>query len=487
MVNFDAAPNKVAELELETTARYQPRANLDVAFSSMDRESAIFKFQITQNKLPLSIGSSNVKTHILLVHQNGSKVYSPLTITDALNGVAQYKLENEMLKMPGKVTAQVYVTRRGKDIQDSSYAVVAERIFTFTIEESLGWSFDGETKLNYIVEIDELIGTLESRINTAISAVENAENYVELVNEAKVDGITDIEIAKTNSISELNTLTLEKTEEIRNLGSEYIDSLETINNEMNTKMNDFISNVSPENYAKLEDTETWQKFKITNDDGTVELKNVNNDLTTLQNLSPGNYYVSNMPITGATSTAGFLEKTERDELVKRITFKPYNSTQIWIMRFYNSWSDWELTTKDMETTVGAQAKVTQAFNDAKTYIDSKFYDTGWQQLPLMSGVYQDDTLGPSGYRVKNGVCTIIFNLRMSAATTETPFLKLPDEYSPLYAFSFLARTNGTTNGKNPVRCSYDMINRVFKIWQDNLNSIQANDYVYGYVTFLVEG
>lgn len=487
MVNFDAAPNKVAELELETTAKYQPRANLDVAFSSMDRESAIFKFQITQNKLPLSIGSSNVKTHILLVHQNGSKVYSPLTITDALNGVAQYKLENEMLKMPGKVTAQVYVTRRGKDIQDSSYAVVAERIFTFTIEESLGWSFDGETKLNYIVEIDELIGTLESRINTAISAVENAENYVELVNEAKVDGITDIEIAKTNSISELNTLTLEKTEEIRNLGNEYIGSLETINNEMNTKMNDFISNVSPENYAKLEDTETWQKFKLTNDDGTVELKDVNNDLTTLQNLTPGNYYVSNMPITGATSTAGFLEKTERDELVKRITFKPYNSTQIWVMRFYNTWSDWELTTKDMETTVGAQEKVTQAFNDAKTYIDSKFYDTGWQQLPLMSGVYQDDTLGPSGYRVKNGVCTIIFNIRMSAATTETPFLKLPDEYSPLYAFSFLARTNGTTNGKNPVRCSYDMINQVFKIWQDNLNSIQADDYVYGYVTFLVEG
>lgn len=487
MVNFDAAPNKVAELELETTAKYQPRANLDVAFSSMDRESAIFKFQITQNKLPLSIGSSNVKTHILLVHQNGSKVYSPLTITDALNGVAQYKLENEMLKMPGKVTAQVYVTRRGKDIQDSSYAVVAERIFTFTIEESLGWSFDGETKLNYIVEIDELMGTLESRINTAISAVENAENYIELVNEAKVDGITDIEIAKTNSISELNALTLEKTEEIKKLGSEYIGSLETINNEMNTKMNDFISNVSPENYAKLEDTETWQKFKLTKDDGSVELKNVNNDLTTLQNLNPGNYYVSNMPITGATSTAGFLEKTERDELVKRITFKPYNSTQIWVMRFYNSWSDWELTTKDMETTVGAQEKVTQAFNDAKTYIDSKFYDTGWQQLPLMSGVYQDDTLGPSGYRVKNGVCTIIFNLRMSAATTETPFLKLPDEYSPLYAFSFLARTNGTTNGKNPVRCSYDMINQVFKIWQDNLNSIQADDYVYGYVTFLVEG
>lgn len=487
MVNFDAAPNKVAELELETTAKYQPRANLDVAFSSMDRESAIFKFQITQNKLPLSIGSSNVKTHILLVHQNGSKVYSPLTITDALNGVAQYKLENEMLKMPGKVTAQVYVTRRGKDIQDSSYAVVAERIFTFTIEESLGWSFDGETKLNYIVEIDELMGTLESRINTAISAVENAENYVELVNEAKVDGITDIEIAKTNSISKLNTLTLEKTEEIRNLGNEYIGSLETINSEMNTKMNDFISNVSPENYAKLEDAETWQKFKLTNDDGTVELKDVNNDLTTLQNLTPGNYYVSNMPITGATSTAGFLEKTERDELVKRITFKPYNSTQIWIMRFYNTWSNWELTTKDMETTVGAQEKVTQALNEAKTYIDSKFYDTGWQQLPLMSGVYQDDTLGPSGYRVKNGVCTIIFNLRMTAGTTETPFLKLPDEYSPLYSFSFLARTNGTTNGKNPVRCSYDMYNRVFKIWQDNLNSIQANDYVYGYITFLVEG
>lgn len=487
MVNFDAALNKVADVNLETTAKYQPRANLNVAFSSMDRESAVFKFRITQNESPLSIGDNNVKTHILLVHQNKSKVYGPLTITDPMNGIAQYKVESDMLKMPGKVTAQVYVTRRGKDIPNSSYAVVAERIFTFTIEESLAWQFDGETKLNYIIEIDELMGTLETRILSAIDAVENAEDYVRRVEEAKVDGISDIEIAKANTLESLNNLADERIAEFESKSTEHYTNLSQLNDEIEGKINTFHSEIDIDNYVEKIDTDSWQRYKLTKDDGSLEITSLKDDVEALHNLKPGFYYTTTTPITGASSTAGFLEKMERDSLVKRITFRPYNSREVWIKRFYNVWSEWELVNENMETTIGSQTKATQALDDAKKYVDSQLYDTGWQDLSLMGGVYQDDTLGPSGYRVKNGVCTVIFNLKMTVGKTETPFLKLPDEYSPLYPFSFLARTNGATAGNNPVRCSYDMVNKVFKIWDNNTNSLKDNDYVYGYITFLVEG
>ena len=57
---------------------------------------------------------------------------------------------------------------------------------------------------------------------------------------------------------------------------------------------------------------------------------------------------------------------------------------------------------------------------------------------------------------------------------------MPGELS----FSFLARTDGYS-GKNPVNCSYEVTNKVFKIWQNNDNTINTGDYVYGQLTYIV--
>lgn len=372
MVNFDAAPNKVADIELETTAKYQPRANLDIAFSSMDRESAILKFKITQNKLPLSIGSSNVKTHILLVHQNGSKVYAPLTITDPMNGIAQYKIENDMLNLPGKVTGQVYVTRRGKDIPDSSYAVVAERIFNFTIEKSLAWSFDGETKLNYIVEIDELMKTLNDRITSAIRAVENVEDYVSIVETAKINGLSDIEIAKTNSIADLNRLTNEKKEEIRSLGSEYIQNIETIKNGMDAKINEFNSNVNPTNYTRTQDTQNWQKYRLTQNDGTyIYMPNV--DPVTLE---PGQYqiaYMKNNPYNNSGSALYNVTVTKGIDNTKQIVAVVSYTGVIFVKNLHKGT---DLGWKELTNTL---------------------IDSGWITYNLINGALSNTAYKNSGY------------------------------------------------------------------------------------------
>ena len=100
MINFNAAPNKKAELNLETTAFKQSRSDLNVAFSTADRKTGIFEFTVTQNNKPLLLGNDNIKSSIIFVHSNGLKMKAPMVITDGLNGRISYQIPDDILKIP---------------------------------------------------------------------------------------------------------------------------------------------------------------------------------------------------------------------------------------------------------------------------------------------------------------------------------------------------------------------------------------------------
>lgn len=90
-------------------------------------------------------------------------------------------------------------------------------------------------------------------------------------------------------------------------------------------------------------TTGWQKYALTNDTGVLPVTSLGGSLEDLRALPTGFYYRSGVPISGMgqTSAAGFLTVWEaNDKLVKHITFKPYNSTQTFLMRYYNTWSGW---------------------------------------------------------------------------------------------------------------------------------------------------
>src|SRR5699024_4816185 len=217
---------KLANLTLETSAEYQPRSDLNIAFSSADRDTAIFRFRVTQNNKPLLIGEENIKTSIVLIHSNGSKITERLTIADGLNGLLEVVLPNELVKMPGKVTAQVYVTKQSDEIE--TQAVVAERIFSFTIQESLAWKFDGETKLNYIIEFDELEEHLTERVLASEKAIADGEDYVTQMKDALQEALTTIE-AKVNSVEstvgDLKSSTIKEVTKLKGNATEDINTI----------------------------------------------------------------------------------------------------------------------------------------------------------------------------------------------------------------------------------------------------------------------
>ncbi|NAZ94644.1 pyocin knob domain-containing protein, partial [Vibrio toranzoniae] len=144
---------------------------------------------------------------------------------------------------------------------------------------------------------------------------------------------------------------------------------------IDTKFEDFKKSVSNSEVITTGQTANWQRYKLTEADGKSIFTNLNNDLEKLRNLTPGYFYCTNIPISGATSTAGFVIVEMRDTSVKRITFSPYNSTDQYLMRFYNSWSDWErvgIDPNNVETPQNSQAKANTAENNAKVYTDLKY-------------------------------------------------------------------------------------------------------------------
>lgn len=380
---------KLANLTLETSAEYQPRSDLNIAFSSADRDTATFRFRVTQNNKPLLLGEENIKTSIVLIHSNGSKITERLTIVDGLNGLLEVVLPNDLLKMPGKVTAQVYVTKQSDEIE--TQAVVAERIFSFTIQESLAWKFDGETKLSYIIEFDELEEHLTERVLAIEKAIANGEDYVTQMKNALQEALTTIE-AKVNSVEstvgDLKSSTIAEVTALKNSAITTIQSkLQTGKDEAERIYNELILSIE------------------------------NNDLVSQEEMQ---------------STVSLLETTKDSE------------TKVNALRDY---TNKQLGYKDNVTSV--DSKIATAKTEMETFSNNKFSDTGWIPFDTINGVKKDTKLLSVGavkcsYRkvVVNGVETCSIRINVENFTNDIQIAQLPENFtSTMQTFYLRSSTN----------------------------------------------
>ncbi|UEH02003.1 BppU family phage baseplate upper protein [Staphylococcus gallinarum] len=115
-----------------------------------------------------------------------------------------------------------------------------------------------------------------------------------------------------------------------------------------------------------------QQYRLTNNDGSYQVIALGSNLDSLHGLAPGNYYTTSTPITGASSTAGFTVIEQRSDVTtKRITFRPYNSSEVWVKRYYQTWADWER-------------------------IDGGIADTGWIPFEMINGVQSNTAYKSTG-------------------------------------------------------------------------------------------
>lgn len=161
-------------------------------------------FMAIKNKLPLSISANHAKASIVLKTENynienGAYISDDLEIIDAINGRMQYVIPDEFLKYNGKVEAQVYFTQNGNG------NVVAERSFTFKIDNDLISNFDGATKLTYIKSMKDLTDNIEDEVKNIKSSLSDAKTIVGSIENEFHKGVQQLEIKKNDFVEMITT------------------------------------------------------------------------------------------------------------------------------------------------------------------------------------------------------------------------------------------------------------------------------------------
>ena len=334
--------NKTGHVNLETSANLHNRLDTNLAFFSTDLGTADLVFNITRNNLPLMVSEENAST-LLILMKGDEYIVQEVEYVDPMNGQLKVTVDDKVLARPGKWRGQIYIEVH--DVNNPSKEdIVTQAEFTFDIKDSVINTIPAIDKLNEIRTFIEFREAIMEQISVINDGLANGSDYVSQMEATKASGIKALNDRTTQVIEEITTLVGTSTQEITDLKDGAI-------NELDTKANQIKADVEQLNQY---DTSNWQKYKLTNDDGKTPSIVFGGDLEKLRALKTGFYYGTSVPIgtsystEWSSSTAGFIEVIEKDtDTVKIIIFKPYNSNQQFIMRYYNEWTGWELINSDM--------------------------------------------------------------------------------------------------------------------------------------------
>ena len=378
--------DKKALFNLKSEPYLKPISDLGVGFYNLDENTAILRFQLSNTEGPLLIHENNLTAYAYFESSNGSvSDVIELEIEDSFNGIVTITLDKEFLQASTstKVKGQVYIGVNNVDGNPEYNEVAVFREFNFEVADALINKISAFTKIEYIRMFDQLKMRIEQKVRDIEEAIANGADYVaemqsvlqrgvETLNAIVADGKSDIQAYITQAKTDLTKVKDDATEDITTTANNAKISLEdtadtSINSvtakateateHVDSKVTEFNQTVadngflSPEilneELGKLE----WQKYKLTNDDGTsvtltspVDL----GDTVYLSSLTPGEYYVAG-PTNSPNGASGFLTVLQRST-VKVIYFQPYNQDRLFVNRYYNEWSGWkEITNNQTDT------------------------------------------------------------------------------------------------------------------------------------------
>lgn len=398
--------DKRALFKLASEPYLKPISDLGVGFYNLDENTAILRFQLTNNKGPLLISTENLTAYAYFESTNGSASdVIELNIEDEFKGIVTITLDSAFLHACTNTTVkgQVYIGVNNVDGDPQYNEVAVLNEFQFEVADALINKITSTTKIEYIRMFSQLKMKIEQQVKDIEDAIANGADYVaemksvlqqgkDALNQIVVKGKADIDTLVTQSeaeitgtisqgIEDITSLVNNAKTSVQNTAGTSIESITTKTTDattyVDTKINEFNTIVeengfvTPEQLATNNNALKWQKYKLTNDDGSYQVIALGDNLENLYALSSGNYYTTSVPITGASSTAGFTRVEKREDTVRRITFRPYNSKQVWVKRYYNTWSDWERVNSDQT-------------------------DTGWVSFQLINGALSNTAYKATG-------------------------------------------------------------------------------------------
>lgn len=376
---------KTISIPMETTAYYQALSKLNVQFWNQDKNTAELRFLITRNDFPLPLSTENVK--IILALESGESFITTddLDIENEVEGVATYIIPPEFMAVATNVTGQICVATIDGD------EIVVQRKFSFTVANDLLSEIPSEEKIRYIKMFDDLRVDMNNRLGSIETAIETLENNVVAVNNARETGIAAINDLYNAKLVTFNQNFDDKMVLINNASDSVTNYAETALADMTTKKAEFDSAVQGANLVTDEDALNWQKYKLTNDDGTrTYLKK--GSFEDVNALEPGYYEtVSNdTPTQGFPlefANAAFIEidvtKSSSESGRKQIQVTQSSRPQTFVKYIHtggvddNGWKEipYVNAADPFETVNSSQSKANTAENNAKVYTDTKLAAT----------------------------------------------------------------------------------------------------------------
>ena len=298
--------NKIAKFKAKNEPYLKPISDLGIGFYNLDENTATLQFQIYNDYGPLLISDENVDVHGYFESTNGSvSTVLKLNVVDGLNGIAQITLDKDFLQASTttQVSGQIYVAVNNvtDNPNNNQTAVLGE--FTFQVADALINKVSSFTKVEYIRMFDQLREEIKQRTKEMEDDIGNIKTLVNEVKDAVSDGKADITKVKNDSISELEDISNTTNASVRQQASQAISDIQSIVDEYSTKLNDetndkinevneasdkVLESIKQNNVVTTEETESWQKYKFTNDDGSIKYI-PKGTITDIKTLEPGLY------------------------------------------------------------------------------------------------------------------------------------------------------------------------------------------------------
>ncbi|ASN71955.1 BppU family phage baseplate upper protein [Staphylococcus saprophyticus] len=277
--------NKIAKYQAKNEPYLKPISDLGIGFYNLDENTATLQFQIYNNNGPLLISDENVDVHGYFESTNGSvSTVLKLNVVDGLNGIAQITLDKDFLQASTttQVTGQIYVAVNNvtDNPNNNQTAVLGE--FTFQVADALINKVSSFTKVEYIRMFDRLREEIKQRTKEMEDDIGNIKTLVNEVKDAVADGKADIIKVKNDSISELEDIANTTNTSVQQQASQAISDIQSIIDEYTTKLNDetedkinqvneesdkVIKSIKGNNVVTKDETDGWQKYKLTEDSG----------------------------------------------------------------------------------------------------------------------------------------------------------------------------------------------------------------------------
>ena len=326
--------NKEAKLKLETSAHYIPIGKTNIVFYDSDIGTADLVFYITRNKRPLEVSNENVDCYVILKAKDGSYIVDKMYVEDPLNGKVRFTIPKEFLSHVGNVKGQVFIAVHGKE------DIVTEVEFSFNIKENIVSGIPSVDKVKYIRTFDELRERIEERVIKIEEALENGDDYVAQMDSTFQSGMKSLNDRSTQVINEIKTLSDNHKQELNILKDSNITELDDKGNQIKADIEQL----------NQYDTSNWQKYKMTNDDGSRKYVQGLDLLT-----APPGQYESTQTVNGPLKEngepdTGFVESdisvSSNGRRVIMATRSSYNKTYIKTLHTNGVDSGWKELTKD---------------------------------------------------------------------------------------------------------------------------------------------